>query len=180
MRPKNQSAGISKAITPEMSIEEKWRVATLGDLEEFEPLYLQLIRLYWADTGTDEKVAATAQLGAWFAEELKAGNEDFFHALAKLIPIAKKQWGAVSRLESTLLMFQGMREGTLAGDDYPGLSAADCEEWKKVFPIWPATISELQAAISKGFPCDEKTLRDAVKRLGYPVRKAILGAPKKK
>ena len=179
-RTKNQSAGIGKAIGPEMGIEERWRVAALGDLSEFEPLFLELIRIYQAEAGTDERETAAAQLGLWFAEELEAGNAEFFNALSKLIPIAKKKFGAVSPLEETLLIFQGMREGTLAGDDYPGLSAADCEEWKKVFPIWPATISELQAAISKGFPCDEKTLREAVKRLGYPVRKAILGAPKKK
>jgi len=178
-RRKNQSAGIGKAISPEMKVEEQWRVAALGDLEEFEPLYLQLIRFYWPDSGTNEKEEATAQLVAWFAEELQAGNDDFFNALAKLIPVAKQKFGAVSPLEETLLLFQGLREGTLAGEDYPGLSAADCKQWEKVFPLWPATISELQSAISKAHPCDERTLRDAVKRLGYPVRAAELGARKK-
>ena len=169
-------------ITPQMSHDEKTMSACLGDLYDFHPLFGQLMRFYNPDGRIiNDKSEAMMKISEWFSSELEAGNAEFFTILGKLITITKKQMVGVSPLDTTLLNIQGWREGIYPDED---LVRAECGvsnyDWAlRSFPVWPATIKELHSVVSIHIKCDEKTIRDAVKRLGIPVRAGKMGAPKR-
>ena len=178
---------------------EKFMISKLGDLNDWQWLYFLLNELYEnADVKTDKILSAKLNVAKMLLVELEAGNTEFFAVLAKMIPVARDKLNGPAPIESSLLFIKGVREGTFAerfsafAEMFSGArlesrskyrheqAKYDHEKAKRMFPVWPATIKELHAYVSRGIKCDEKTIRDAVKRLGYPVRAGKMGAPKKK
>lgn len=173
--------------------------ARLGELKEHVEVAAYLRAFYMvkegpAVLGDTKRVKEWAdKLGGVMMEALHKGDAAFFRAISELIPISKPG-DCVAPIDHELIQLKLFRDPVDFGEFVEGLRAekmplpdkkrmrAHCEGlhlWLvEFFPIWPATILELHEYVSLRFPCDEKSVRDAVKRLGYPFRKGKLGAPK--
>jgi hypothetical protein len=172
--------------------------ARLGELKEYVEIAAWLRAFYMVkhgppEVGDLERVKAWAdKLGGVMVDALHRGDAAFFKALSELIPISKPG-DCVAPIDHELIQLKLFRDP----EDFKNLKEMKREDmplpYKKgliihcdkihhwlveFFPIWPATIPELHEYVSLRFPCDEKSVRDAVKRLGYPFRKGKLGAPK--
>lgn len=172
--------------------------ARLGELKEYVEIAAWLRAFYMVkygppEVGDLERVKAWAdKLGGVMVDALNRGDAAFFKALSELIPISKPG-DCVAPIDHELIQlklfrdpedFKNFKEMKRENMPLPYKKGhiIHCEKihhWLvEFFPIWPATIPELHEYVSLRFPCDEKSVRDAVKRLGYPFRKGKLGAPK--
>ena len=173
--------------------------ARLGELKEYVEIAAMLRAFYMVkhgppEVGDLERIKAWAdKLGGVMVDALHRGDATFFKALSELIPISKPG-DCVAPIDHELIQlklfrdpvdFRGFVEG-VRSEKMPlpdkKRMRAHCDalhrQFLEFFPIWPATILELHEYVSLRFPCDEKSVRDAVKRLAYPFRKGKLGAPK--
>ena len=200
-RNKFQSAGIGKAISPAMTWQERQRVADYGDLANFWGLAGNLESFYDIKGRLEEakaepkrkkylsKVMAYSEEGLRddMADALQEGDASFFQAMARLIPLAKKG-KLVSAPDAALIRLQHFWAACPNALLDPGLSPEEKTflrneqaRLEKFFPVWPASVPELHQWVGlQGVECDQKTIREAAQRVGFPVRKAKLGAPKKK
>jgi hypothetical protein len=173
--------------------------ARLGELKEYVDIAAYLRAFYMVNMGPPE-VGDSARLKAWadklggvMMEALHRGDAAFFRAISDLIPISKPG-DCVAPIDHELIQLKLFRDPVDFGKFVEGFGTeklplpykkrmrAHCDALHRLrveaFPIWPATIPELHKFVDLLIPCDEKSVRDAVKRLAYPFRKGKLGAPK--
>ncbi len=172
--------------------------ARLGELKEYVEIAAWLRAFYMVKHGPPavgdlERVRGWAdKLGGAMLDALHQGDAAFFKALSELIPISKPG-DCVAPIDHELIQLKLFRDPAdfrnfvemerekmpLPDKKRMRAEAEGFHRWfVEFFPIWPATISELHEYVRLRFPCDEKSVRDAVKWLGYPFRKGKLGAPK--
>ena len=189
VKGKNQ---LLNTITPEMGAADARHTAFLGKLAPYNYLWVALNRFYRSaleegnhpDSQLAIDNAGQAQQELWetMARALLRKDALFFKALAELMPIADiggDVYG-VSPVVVWLLEFLEWRKDWLPSED-------GRRKFEDLFPVWPPTISELQALLKvfgvvqeSGAMLDHQTIREAAQRVGFPVRPATLGAPKKK
>ena len=199
-RNKFQSAGISKAINPAMTWQERQRVADYGDLANYWGLAGNLESFYSIKGRLEDakaepkrrkylsKVMAYSEGGLRddMVNALAAGDVSFFQAMSRLIPLAKKG-KLVSAPDAALIRLQHFLAACPKALLDPGLSPEEKTFLKNeqvrlenLFPVWPPSVPELHHWVGlQGVECDQKTIREAAQRVGFPTRKAKLGAPKR-
>lgn len=188
-RSKNQ---LLNTISPEMDEDDAYQTAFLGKLAPYNYLWVALHRFYRTasearnhpNSGACMDAAKKAQVILWetMASALLLRDSSFFKAIAELIPIADTpgDMGGVSPVSVWLLRFLGWRKDWLPTEN-------GRRQFEDLFPVWPPTISELQALLKvfgvvqkSGNVIDHKDVETAAERLGFPVRAGKRGAPKRK
>lgn len=182
---------MDKTISPEMEHEEKMLLASLGDMHGEQELHSLLLTYYCGanrfQAGLDSENYFETAWAAGLMERIKkallAREASFFRTMADMMPLAdlKGARDGVSPVARWMLIFMEWKK---TADSFP------MNPWyrrmiEESFPAgWPEqgpTTAEIHAALSRqGIKADTKTIREAAGRIGFPVRKAPLGAPKKK
>jgi len=189
IKGKNQ---LLNTITPKMDEADAYQTAFLGKLAPYNYLWVALNGFYrtalearnhpGSEFCMNEAKKAQGLLWEMVASSLLLRDSSFFKAIAELIPVAAPEGeaGGVSPVSVWLLRFLGWHRDWLPSED-------GRRQFEDLFPVWPPTISELQALLKvfgvvqeSGAMLDHQTIREAAQRVGFPVRKAKLGAPKKK
>ena len=189
IKGKNQ---LLNTITPQMDEDDAYQTAFLGKLAPYNYLWVALNGFYrtalearnhpGSELCMNEAKKAQGLLWKMVASSLLLRDSSFFKAISELIPVAAPEGeaGGVSPVSVWLLRFLGWRKDWLPSDNGK-------RQFEDLFPVWPPTISELQALLEvfgvvqkSGKKCDHQTIKEAVQRVGFPVRKAKLGAPEKK
>jgi hypothetical protein len=118
-------------------------------------------------------------LGVMMTEALIRRDSNFFSRVAELIPYAQPKTNPVAPVDYALVQLYRWME-IVPKDKKAALAKA---RYRHLFPNWPPTIGKLHDYLEKlgePYACGERTIRDAVKRLGFPVLASRPGRKKKK
>jgi hypothetical protein len=178
-RPKHS---LAKTLSPEMSIEEKLNVAALGNLAGNEELIKKLREFFSAthekESGhqwrfsEEDQHRIEADLSRLLLSALRSRDTSFFELIAQLIPISSEVGGGVNKMDVDLINLLKIHE-----EEEPGsLLRINLDHF---FQSWPPSISELKrylnttslSHMSGLYDVHEKSIRDSVKRIGFPTRR---------
>jgi len=120
-----------------------------------------------------------SMVGAMMTEALIRRDSRFFSCVAELMPYAQAKTNPVAPVDYALVQLYRWME-IVPKDKEAALAKA---RYRHLFPNWPPTIGKLHdylEKLGKPYACGERTIRDAVKRLGFPVLASRPGRKKKK
>jgi hypothetical protein len=143
-RPKHS---IAKTLSSEMSLDEKLKVAALGNLAGHKDLIEKLREFFLAafekesgrafEFSSEDHRRIEKEISELLLDSLRSRNTSFFETIAQLIPISAKVAGAVNPLDVDLLHLQRIYES-----EKPDSLLRMNIDW--FFPEWPPSISELK------------------------------------